>query len=487
MSGTSGGVPEAPAARPVPGPGARAALVVSAAVLFVLAVWAGPAAAATSAHQKAYRIGVEAYTYGLPLLQTDATFRTMTSVNVSSGAYGPVNQFNNVSGLNTSGSTTVVAPGAGSLSSIAWLDLRAGPQVLTVPEVVDHFYVLALIDPYTEDLVNLGSVHDTRPGDYVICAPGQYKTPIPAGTSRLRVDATRIWIIGSTQVKGPDDIAAVNRIQAGYRLTPLSEYGTGWRPSPPAVPQTTVKRYTVPNGLAFFDRLGTLLEEFPPPGRDRAALRRFAQAGIGPGLQPSEEGLSAAVLRGLEDAAAVGPQQVAADQQQELAGSFSSHDGYLVGGFGRYGTDYRLRAVISQIGLGAMTSEQAVFAMTWVDRDGHALNGSNAYVLHLPPSLPVDEGWSLTVYSLQGSMIANSLGRFAINDSSALTRNADGSADIYLQSTEPTSTAQAANWLPTGAGQGFEVTWRLLAPVPGRIPGILDGSGWRPPAIRPAP
>ena len=28
-----------------------------------------------------------------------------------------------------------------------------------------------------------------------------------------------------------------------------------------------------------------------------------------------------------------------------------------------------------------------------------------------------------------------------------------------------------------------EVMWRLLAPKPGQIPGILDGSGWQPPAI----
>ena len=35
------------------------------------------------------------------------------------------------------------------------------------------------------------------------------------------------------------------------------------------------------------------------------------------------------------------------------------------------------------------------------------------------------------------------------------------------------------------SGQGFEVTWRLFAPQPARIDGILDGSGWQPPAICP--
>ena len=80
----------------------------------------------SAAYQAAYGIGLDAYVYGLPLLVTDATFRTMTSVDVSQGAFGPVNQFNNVRAPNSASSTTVVAPGATSLSSIAWVDLRDG-------------------------------------------------------------------------------------------------------------------------------------------------------------------------------------------------------------------------------------------------------------------------------------------------------------------------------------------------------------------------
>ena len=51
-------------------------------------------------YNKGYEIGLEAYTYGLPLLVTEVTFQTMTSINISVGAYGPVNQFNNVRTLN---------------------------------------------------------------------------------------------------------------------------------------------------------------------------------------------------------------------------------------------------------------------------------------------------------------------------------------------------------------------------------------------------
>jgi len=461
--------------------------IVAAIALTVFALAAGPAAASPGDYDRAYAIGLAAYTFGLPLLETDATFLTMTSINVSRGAYGPVNQFNNVSGVNNPGSTAVVAPGSNGLSSIAWLDLRAQPLVLQVPRVVDHYFVLGFIDPYTENTVNLGSASRTRPGQYVICAPGQRHVKLPRGAHRLNVDATRMWIIGSTQLKGPDDVAAVSQIQAGYTLTPLSKYGTGWKPEPPASPDTTVTTYQVPRGLQFFDRLGTLLREFPPPARDRAALRRFAEVGIGPGRRPSRDRrLSPDTLRGLQDAVTDGPQQVVADQQSIFLADFDRHNGYLLGGFGRYGTDYRLRAVVSQIGLGAFRSSQTIFATTSTDHTRQPLSGSNGYVIHLPPALPAGEGWSLTVYNLQGFLIANPMDRYQFSDTSALTRDADGSADIYLQSIEPADTARAANWLPTAAGQGFEVMWRLLAPTPGQIPGILDGSGWQPPAIEPA-
>ena len=57
--------------------------------------------------------------------------------------------------------------------------------------------------------------------------------------------------------------------------------------------------------------------------------------------------------------------------------------------------------------------------------------------------------------------------------------------DIYVQATQPADAAQAQNWLPVASGQGFEVIWRLLAPEPDTIDGILDGTGWQPPALTP--
>lgn len=438
-------------------------------------------------YNKGYNIGLEAYTYGLPLLTTNATFQTMTSVNVPEGAYGPVNQFNNQRSLNNAASGAVVATGATSLSSIAWLDLSNEPQVLHVPEVTDHYFVLALIDPYTENLVNLGSASNTKPGNYVIADPAQKNVSIPAGTERINVDYSRIWIIGSTQLKGPSDLANVNKIQDGYTLTPLSKFDTNYRPPTPSKPVTTMTESSVPEGLQFFNELGQQLKLFPPPAADKEELKKFAAVGIGPGLVPLQNSnLPSATLRGLNDAVAAGAGQMIKDINELSIAEFNKHDSYLLGGFGQYGTNYRLRAVISQVGLGAFTSHQAIYAMGWSDHNQKPLNGSINYVLHLKSMPPTNEGWSITVYNLKGGMIPNSINRFALTDTSELSKNSDGSVDIYLQPNEPTDPAKQNNWLPTASGQQFEVTWRLFAPKVDNINGILDGSGWQPPAVQTA-
>jgi hypothetical protein len=466
----------------------RSLIAVCALTLAALATVTGTAAASQTEYDEAYRIGLEAYTYGLPLLETNKTFLTMTSVNVAnSRGFGPVNQVNSVRKLNNPTSKAVVAPGANSLSSIAWLDLSKEPQVLHVPRVKGHYFVLALLDPYTNDVRNFGTVQGTKPGYYVIAGPGQHHLPIPAGTHRVSVKYTRMWLIGSTQLKGNKDLPNVHRIQDGYTLTPLSKFGTDYQRKRPAHPRTKVTTHSLPTGLHFFDVLGRQLQKFPPPAADRAELRAFAEVGIGPGRRPSRNHqLSADTLRGLQDAVAAGRTQIGKDLESLFLADFDKHNGYLLGGFGRYGTNYPLRAVVSQIGLGAFSSSQAIFAMSPTDHGRQPLNGSTNYVIHMPQAPPVVEGWSLTVYSLKGFMIKNPINRYQFNNKSRFTRNADGSVDIYLQSTRPSDPAQVRNWLPTGPGKGFEVIWRLMGPRPGKIKGILNGSGWQPPAITPA-
>ncbi|WP_436698094.1 DUF1214 domain-containing protein [Nocardioides sp. BYT-33-1] len=168
---------------------------------------------------------------------------------------------------------------------------------------------------------------------------------------------------------------------------------------------------------------------------------------------------------------------------------FARHNGYLITPTGTYGTDHRLRAVVTQVGLGALQPEQAMYPLALLDRAGQPLTGARRYVVRIPagalPPLTATGFWSLTLYDGDGFVVPNEIDRYAINDRTDLHRNPDGSIELYLQATRPTDPNQARNWLPTPTG-GFRLLWRMYGTLPAAIPGILDGTGWQVPAILPA-
>ena len=458
---------------------ARLALVGLLTIILVMTSTACKSKNSQIGYEEAYDIGLQAYTYGLPLLETNKTFLSMTG-----GQSDQVNQFKHVRSFNDSNSKVVVAPGASGLSSIAWLDLTKEAQVLHIPEVTGHYFVLALLDPYTEDVCNLGSAHQTPAGDYVICGPSQHGISLPAGTSQINVDYNRIWIIGSTQVKDLNDIPSVNKIQDGFTITPFSKYGTDYQSPPFEQPNIIPTKYDIPTGLEYFEALCQLMQQFPPPEADKEQLKAFKSVGIGPGLRPSQDhGLSAEIIRGLTNAADAGQGKIKTDTGVVYEESAKKHNGYLLGGFGTYGTNYQLRAVVAEIGLGAFSSDQTIFALTLSDQSMKPLNGSSRYVMHMTEVPPATEGWSITVYDTKGQLIQNPINRHEFSDSSIMIKNNDGSIDIFFQANQPAEASEAENWLPVKSGQGFQVIFRLMAPEQDSIKGILEGRGWQPPFL----
>ena len=175
-------------------------------------------------------------------------FQTETSVNASDrSGDGPVNQFNNVPRLivPSPSQKTVVAPNEDTLYSIAWLDLSHQPQVIHVPAIKHRFYVIPLYTPFTENFYTSpptptgprghGDYGVTNGGNYAVVPPG-FHGKLPRGVKRIRSPYTRAWIIGRTLIRGNSDTKAVDKIQAGYTITPLSKYGTTYKPKPPQAP-----------------------------------------------------------------------------------------------------------------------------------------------------------------------------------------------------------------------------------------------------------
>jgi len=147
-------------------------------------------------------------------------------------------------------------------------------------------------------------------------------------------------------------------------------------------------------------------------------------------------------------------------------------------GFGNYGTDYQLRALVDYLGLGANLPEDAVYPSSTIDKDGNPYTGANKYVLHFDKGQtpPVNAFWSLTMYDNDGFFVENPINRYAIGNRNPLKFNADSSVDIYVQNVSPGKDKEN-NWLPSPAGS-FNLMLRMYWPKPE----FLDGK-WMPPGV----
>ena len=120
------------------------------------------------------------------------------------------------------------------------------------------------------------------------------------------------------------------------------------------------------------------------------------------------------------------------------------------------------RTMVALMGLGANTTDIAIYPRTSTDSAGADLTGQKTYTLHfdaLPPT--VGNGfWSVTAYGEDNFLIDNPISRYCVNDRSGLHRNADGSVDVTLSKDAPEDTT---NWLPV-SDEKFHLFLRIYKP-----------------------
>jgi hypothetical protein len=175
---------------------------------------------------QAQQIGTDAYVYGISLMEFLRQRETQTSVTVPNNlSDAPVNQLGNQRNLASAAHQVFVAPNNDTLYTMGQLDLSKGPLVLHVPKVAHHrYYVMEFLDPYTNDFHYVGT-RTTGDGahDFVIVGP-HYHGKLPAGLRVIHSSYEHIWICGRTLVYGPSDLAAVHKVQDGYKLVPLKAF-----------------------------------------------------------------------------------------------------------------------------------------------------------------------------------------------------------------------------------------------------------------------
>jgi hypothetical protein len=417
-----------------------------------------------STAEEAQSIAQEAYVYFYPLVIMDVSRKHFTNIEPDKMfARGPMNTFSHARTFPPPTFRGATHPNFDTLYSTGWLDLTKEPVVISVPDTHGRYYLLQLLDMWTDTFAGIGKrTTGTGAGNFVLVGPG-WQGDLPQGLQRIDAPTAFVWVIGRTRTDGPQDYDAVHKVQDGYKMTLLSQWGK----EPQAVsvkidpsvdmrtpPVEQVKKMT-PD--AYFGYAAELLKVNGPHLIDQPQLARMKRLGIEPGRSFDVAEVDPVIRQALQIAPAAAQAALVAEWPKVGRNA----NGWVMNtDSGVHGANYLKRAAIAMFEIGMNLPEDSIYP----DTGDQPLDGHNKYVIHFAKGAlpPVNEFWSVTVYDLQGFTVPNPTDRYTLGDRSNLKQNADGSLDIYLQSENPGADKES-NWLPIPA-EPFSLHARLYSP-----------------------
>ena len=461
--------------------------ILCAALATVLALTTVCAADITPAETKA--IAEEGFIYGLPIVMNYAVMYEFAVDTKSSQFKAPFNQLASMHRVATYEDTAVITPNSDTPYTTLWLDLRAEPMVISVPAVEKtRYYSVQLIDGNAYNYGYIGSrATGSEPGDYLVVGP-DWKGEKPPGIKKVFSSTTPFSLtLFRTQLINSADMPNVEKVQAGYKVQPLSAFLK--QPAPPAAPKINFVPATTGGIKAnYFEYLDAALQFVPPSAEDKDVRARIAKIGIGPGktfefkdLSPEQK---AAIMEGMKE----GDEKVV----KFLSSGVKKINGWNIGAFfgnrAFYKGNWLLRAGAASYGLYGNDAVEAMYPYTRTDAAGETLDGSkHNYTItfpagHLPP---VNSFWSVTMYDGKSQLlIKNPVDRYLLNSPMLpqMKKNADGGVTLYIQKDNPGADKEA-NWLPA-PNDTIYLVMRLYWPKT-EAPSILPaGEGtWKPPGI----
>lgn len=447
------------------------------------------AADLTPAETKA--IAEEGFSYGLPLVMNYAIMNEYAVDKNMSQFKAPFNHIKNESRVYTYKDTAVLSPNSDTPYSVSWLDLRAEPVVITVPEVgKGRYYSAQLIDGNLYNDGYIGSrATGSEAGSYVVVGP-DWQGGTPEGVSKVFHSTTPFMlVIFRTQMFNPEDMPNVEKIQAGYQVQTLSAFQG--KPAPAAAPKIDFLPATSAGVKThFWNYLSAALNYIPQSAKDQDIRAKLAMIGVGPGKTFDINNLSPEQQQAMADGMKAGDAKVNAF----VAGGATDVNGWQVGSLWGdsdfYDGDWLKRAGGANAGIYGNDAAEAMYLLSRTDAKGQTLDGSkHNYTLTFPAGSlpPVKAFWSITMYYSDSQLLVeNPINRYLVNSSMVpdMKKNADGSLTVYMQHESPGKDKES-NWLPAPDGPIY-LALRMYWPAPASDASSVlpPGKGtWGPPGI----
>jgi hypothetical protein len=332
----------------------------------------------------------------------------------------------------------------------------------------ERYFSVQLIDYYTFNFDYIGTrTTGNGGGSFLLAGPG-WKGATPKGVKKVfRCETELAFPTYRTQLFNPGDIDNVKKVQAGYKVQPLSAF-LG-QPAPKAAPAIDFIKPLTPaeekTSLEFFNILNFVLQFCPTVPSETELMARFAKIGVGAGKSFDASKLSPEMKAAIE--------QGIADSWADLEGLKKEFDEGKLNSGDVFGTreylknNYAYRMIAAALGIYGNSKQEAMYPTYYVDESKQKLSGANRYTLRFAPGQlpPVNAFWSLTMYEEpQSLLVANPINRYLINSPMLpqLKRDADGGLTLIIQNESPGKDKEA-NWLPAPKGP-FSMIMRLYWP-----------------------
>lgn len=376
----------------------------------------------------------------------------------------------------------VACPNQDVVYGLGMLALDVSPVVIQVPDFGDRFWVYQIVDLRTDSFAQLGRMHGTTPGFYLLVSPN-WQGDVPKGITRVFRASTGTGLVAPRifQDDTPEDKRAIQSVLTGIVMYPLAEYdgrmkSTEWSTLPKvpgAPPGEEETRWVFPE--KFFDELPAVLADAPPlPGEEA----RYAQVLAVLAAAKDNPAMKQAMVEAAKDAEEklVNPLFQFRNYGQQLPHHWST-----ISNESAFGTDYFTRTAVAKSNILVNSPDETKYFYQDLDVSGARLDSANRYTVTFAKdgTPPVNGFWSLSVYNEHHFFVANSINRFSVGTKNKdLKLAADGSLTIYVQPDAPAEAVQRSNWLPAPK-DNFSLYIRAYWPKAA----VLDGS-WTPPAVQ---
>ena len=432
------------------------------------------------------RTAHEAYVWGWALVYLHQCRASLERVPAPGRCGGipvaPINRLAMLTDIIRPRTTIVPCANQDVIYGFGMFDLAEDAVVIQIPDFGDRFWLYQLGDHRTDAFAEVGRMHGTQPGCYLIVGP-DWEGDVPAGIKAVFRCPTRYgYCLPRVHVDGTDEdrlavLPAVNQIGA-YPLaefdgSPRSHDWSSARWLPNLAGRGRHREGVSPE--SFFEALPEILAAVPPlPGEESlyARLHRLLHA-----IEADPE-IRTVALTAAADAEkeVVGPLFQFRNVGRALPAHWTTVDNGA-----SFGADYLTRTAVAKSNVFVNTAHEARYYYLDLDAHGERLDGGRHYRVTFPAGAlpPARAFWSLTVYDDRHALPTGE-GRHAIGSHAAeVELAADGSLTIHVGPAPEAGEPVPANLLVAPEGS-FSLYLRLYWPDEA----ALDGS-WSPPPARP--